>query len=577
MRKFSLSGLISLGLVGWAWGLDPATLVVQQAKIVTVDKDFRIVEAMALAGNRIVALGSQQEIRPWIGPGTEVLEMEGRMVLPGLIDSHVHAGNASMYEADHPIPAMESITDVLAYVRERAQVVPRGEWIALSQVFITRLQEQRYPTRRELDEAAPEHPVVFRTGPDASVNTLALQANGIDRAFAAKHPEHVQVDPQTGEPTGILRQSEKVLKAQPNSTARKLSPAEQDERLVQLLEDYNRWGITGAIDRNCSESGQAQYQRLLESGRLSVRMRLSRGLSPQDDMATIEKALDRFAADPLYVQPDPRLGIIGVKVFLDGGMLTGSAYFSEPWGVSQIYGINDPAYRGMRYIDQPRLEQLVRACVQRNLAFTAHSVGDGAVAALLEAYEAVDRELPVRKTHSTITHSNFMSDESIAKAARLGVAVDIQPAWLYLDARTLEAQLGLKRMRQFQPLKRLFEHGVVAGGGSDHMQRIDSLTSVNPYNPFLGMWVTVAREARGYAGSLYPDQALSRQEMLRFYTANNAQLMRAEEQLGSLEVGKLADFIVVDRDLLACPVEDIRHTQVLATYVDGKPLQPWRP
>jgi predicted amidohydrolase YtcJ len=170
-----------------------------------------------------------------------------------------------------------------------------------------------------------------------------------------------------------------------------------------------------------------------------------------------------------------------------------------------------------------------------------------------------------------------MSDESIAKAARLGVAVDIQPAWLYLDARTLEAQLGLKRMRQFQPLKRLFEHGVVAGGGSDHMQRIDSLTSVNPYNPFLGMWVTVAREARGYAGSLYPDQALSRQEMLRFYTANNAQLMRAEEQLGSLEVGKLADFIVVDRDLLACPVEDIRHTQVLATYVDGKPLQPWRP
>jgi predicted amidohydrolase YtcJ len=503
--------------------------------------------------------------------------MEGRMVLPGLIDSHVHAGNASMYEADHPIPAMESIADVLAYVRERAQVVPRGEWIALSQVFITRLQEQRYPTRRELDEAAPEHPVVFRTGPDASVNTLALQANGIDRAFAAKHPDHVQVDPQTGEPTGILRQSEKVFKAKPNSIAKKLSPAEQDERLVQLLEDYNRWGITGAIDRNCSESGQAQYQRLLESGRLSVRMRLSRGLSPQDDMATIEKALDEFAGDPLAVQPDSRLGIIGVKVFLDGGMLTGSAYFSEPWGVSQIYGINDPAYRGMRYIDQPRLEQLVKACVQRNLAFTAHSVGDGAVAALLEAYEAVDRELPVRHSRSTITHSNFMSDESIAKAARLGVAVDIQPAWLYLDARTLEAQLGLKRMRQFQPLKRLFEHGVVAGGGSDHMQRIDSLASVNPYNPFLGMWVTVARHPRGMAGSLYPDQALSRQQMLRFYTANNAQLMRAEEQVGSLEVGKLADFIVVDRDLLACPVEDIRHTQVLATYVDGKPVKPWRP
>ncbi|MFG0332926.1 MAG: amidohydrolase [Maioricimonas sp. JB049] len=570
-RLFCVAGIVSL-LAPAIAAAEPADLVLRSGKIVTVNAAFDIATAMAIHQGRIVAIGSDEQMNALIGGKTDVVDLEGKMVLPGLIDSHVHAGSASMYEADHEIPAMESIDDVLAYIRERTTVVPKGEWITLSQVFITRLREQRYPTRAELDAAAPDHPVAFRTGPDAAVNSLALQENGIDREFAASHPENVQVDPSTGKPTGLLRRAGSVLKTRTNSIRRKPTRAERDDRLAALLDDYNRSGITAAIDRNCSESGQAQYERLLADGRLNVRMRLSRGLSPNGDFAEIEQRLDRYAADPLFTDPDPRLGIIGVKVFLDGGMLTGSAYFSRPWGISRIYGIDDATYRGMRYIEDERLTMLVRACARRGLAFTAHSVGDAAVAALLKAYARVNEEIPIAATRSTVTHSNFMSPASIALAAQLGVGVDIQPAWLYLDTRTLATQFGNERMRQFQPLADLFEAGVKAGGGSDHMQRIGSLRSVNPYNPFLGMWVTLTRRARWYDGQLHPDQALSREQMISFYTINNAWLMRAEQEIGSLEKGKLADFIIVDRDLLTCPDDDIRDTRVLATYLAGKQL-----
>jgi len=547
-----------------------ADLVVRGGKIVTVDADFQIVDAMAIHDGRIVATGTAVEIESKIGPKTRIVELKGQMVLPGLIDSHVHPGNASTYEADHEIPQMDSIADVLDYVRGRAKVVPKGEWIHLSQVFITRLREQRYPTRAELDSAAPEHPVSFRTGPDGSTNSLGLKENGIDKAFAAKHPNNVMVDLATGEPTGLLRQASAVFKSKPDPSARKLTESDRDDRLVMLLEDYGRWGITGIIDRNCSDSARSQYGRLLKANRLQIRVRLSRSLSPQGDIAEIEQKLDAIASDPYFAKPDPRLGVIGVKVFEDGGMLTGSAFFNQPWGISTIYGIEDSRYRGMQYIDEQRVEELVRACVKRNLAFTAHCQGDAAVDTLVSAYEKVNQEIPVGPTRSTLTHSSFMSKEAIEGAAKVGIGVDLQPAWLFLDARTLVAQFGEQRLKYFIPLRSLFDAGVKAGGGSDHMQKIGSLRSVNPYNPFLGMWIAVTRKARWHDQPIHPEQALTREQMIRFYTINNAWMMRAEQEIGSLESGKRADFIIIDKDLLACSVDQIRETQVLSTWLDGK-------
>ena len=449
-------------------------------------------------------------------------------------------------------------------------MVPPGEWITISQVFITRLREQRFPNRNELDQAAHGHPVFFRTGPDGSANTLALEFNGIDKSFAAAHPDNVMVDPETKEPNGIIRNASAVIKTGGNSGTKKLSEAESDNLLVKLLRDYNRSGLTGVIDRNCGNPDQAQYQRLLRSEKLSVRVRLSRGLSPAGNLSDIKETLDKFAADPLFREPNPRLGIIGIKCFQDGGMLTGSAYFLRPWGISQIYGISDPAYRGMQYIDIARMEEMVRLCAERNLAFTAHCQGDAAVEALASVYAKVNRDISIQPTRSTITHSSFLNANAIDLAEQVGFGIDLQPAWLYLDGRTLVTHFGEERLKYFIPLRTLLEKGIVAGGGSDHMQKIGSLRSVNPYNPFLGMWVAATRKARWHEKPVRPEQALSREQMIRFYTINNAWLMRMENEIGSLEKGKRADFVVIDRDILNCAVDEIKETSVHSTWLDGE-------
>lgn len=557
--------------LGWlrpVRGAEPADLIVHSGRVVTVDKGFSIASAMAVSGSKIVAVGTTEEILKLRGDKTEVVDLQGKMVLPGLIDSHVHPGGASLHEFNHPIPAMESIADVLDYVRARTKVVPEGEWITLRQVFITRLKEQRYPSRKELDEAAPKHPVMFSTGPDASVNSLALKLNGIDREFRETGAGKIERD-ETGEPTGIIRTAGRYIKTQ-GSSGRSPTAAESDARLKLLFADYNRWGITGVIDRNCSAGGQEQYLRLRGAGELTVRVRMSRSLKVDQPIEKVVADLDKLAADPAFTTDDDLVRILGVKVFLDGGMLTGSAYMREPWGVSQIYGIDDNQYRGLLYIPPETLTPAVKACVERGLAFTAHSVGDGAVHALLNAYDEVNKTTPVGPTRSSLTHSNFMSREAVGMCARLQVPVDIQPAWLYLDTRTLVRQFGNDRLRYFQPLKSLFEAGAIAGGGSDHMQRIDAETSVNPYHPFLGMWVALTRQAKWFEGTLHPEEALSREQVIRFYTWNNAYLMKLEEKVGSLEPGKLADFVIVDTDLLTCPVEDVRKTTVLGTYLAGR-------
>jgi predicted amidohydrolase YtcJ len=546
-----------------------ADLILHHGKIVTVDKSFSIHQALAVKDGRILRVGTDAEVLQEKRPHTQLLDLGGKLVLPGLIDSHVHPGGASMIEFDHPIPDMESIGDVLAYVRDRAKALAEGEWIEVRQVFITRLREQRYPTRAELDEAAPKNPVIFSTGPDASLSTLALKASGIDKDFQVRDggPGFAEKDPKTGELTGILRGCTRYVKVQ--SSGRQPTEADRTDRLLQLFKDYNSVGLTAVLDRNCSGGDLERYRKLHDADRLPLRVAVSHSLNTIGAIEQVQERIRKVAQHPLC-KGDARLRVIGVKAFLDGGMLTGSAYLREPWGVSQIYSITDPTYRGTLFIPKDRLLPIVRTTAENGLQFTAHSVGDGAVHTLLEVYDELSKSMSLRPTRPCLTHSNFMSREAIATAARLGVVVDLQPAWLYLDTRTLVAQFGYERLRYFQPLRSLFEAGVTAGGGSDHMQKIGSLRSVNPYNPFLGMWVTITRRAKWYDGQLQPEEALSRGQALRFYTSNNAYLLFLENEIGSLEPGKRADMIVVDRDLLTCPVDAIKDAQCLRTYVDGK-------
>ncbi len=570
MRKSIPAILVGVGVLccGRSMLAAEPDLILHHGKIVTVDPRFSVHQAIAVTTDRITAVGDNDSILQLKGPATTIVDLQGKMVLPGLIDSHVHP-DAAMTEFDHPVPEMESIHDVLDYIGKRAETLKEGEWIQVSQVFITRLREQRYPTRAELDRVAPRHPVIFSTGPDASLNSLALKLSGIDKDFKVIDggAGFVEKDPQTGEPTGILRNCTRFVNAKP--TGKQPNEADHYQRTLQLFNDYNSVGITTVCDRNASPSAIARYKKMLDQGDLTVRVAVSHHIDTLGPIEEIKSRIREVAKNPLC-QPNPRLQIIGIKTFLDGGMLTGSAYMREPWGVSEMYAITDPTYRGVLFIPKERLRPIVETAVECGLQFTAHSVGDGAVHTLLEVYEEINRTRPIRKTRPCITHSNFMSREAVEKVAQLGVLVDIQPAWLYLDTRTLVKQFGYDRLRYFQPLRSIFESGGIAGGGSDHMQKIGSLRAINPYNPFLAMWTAITRKARGYDGRLHPEEALSREQAIRFYTGNNAYLLFLEDQIGSLEPGKFADFIVLDTDLLKCPEDQIKSAQVLETYFNGK-------
>lgn len=548
------------------------TLIFHHGKIVTVDKDFTVREAIAIDGEKIAAVGTTDEILKLRGAATKVVDLGGKMLLPGLMDSHSHATGACVTEFDHTIPDFQNIAEVLDYIRERVKLVKEGDWIGLSQVFITRLKEMRYPSRAELDEAAPKNPVIYRTGPDAALNSLALKLNNLDENTKPLEGGAglVEIDPQTGKPSGVIRNYAKFVTKSGSSKSKSPTNAEHAEKLVELLRDYNSVGITSIGDRDADSGGVKLWKQLKESGKLSVRVALSMHVPNFGPLDGSISAIRSVAEDPLFKEKDPMLRIIGTKTYLDGGMLTGSAYMLKPWGVSKLYGITDPNYRGTLFIPAERLLAMTRTANECGLQFTAHSVGDGAVTALLDAYEAVNKERPVRASRPCITHSNFMSKEAVERCAKLGVCVDIQPIWLYMDTRALVTQFGYDRLRYFQPLHSLFEAGAIAGGGSDHMQKVGSFRAINPYNPFLAMQTAITRKAKWYDGTLHTEEALTPRQAIEFYTRNNAYILGCEAWAGSLEAGKRADFIILDQDLLTCPPDNIVKTNVLATYLDGK-------
>jgi len=558
--------LSSVGMLSAA----PA-VILHHGRVVTVDQKFSIAEAVAFDDDgRISAVGTSEEVLKLKGQDTKTIDLAGKTVLPGLMDSHVHPG-AAMTEFDHEIPTMETIADVLAYIAGRVKASKPGELILVRQVFITRLEEKRYPTREELDQVAPENPVVFSTGPDSMLNSLALKLGGYHRDF--KVPEgsagKMEVDPVTGEPTGLQRSLGHNVKAP--TSVKSATSEDTYRRTVELFRAYNEVGLTTVADRDSSLARVAEYEKMLKRGDLTVRMRVSPGIPTMSLWPACAKAIDEVVKHP-RTQPDPMLQIIGTKAYLDGGMLTGSAWMLEPWGVSEAYGISDPDYRGVQKIAAERLRQLVEPVTAAGLQFTAHSVGDAAVQLLIDTYEEVNQKHSVRAARSSVTHCNFMHPDSIAKAARLGVCVDLQPIWLHMDGRTLTQHFGVERMARFQPLRACFDQGVVVGGGSDHMQKIGSFRSINPYNPWLGMWTAVTRKARKLDAPVHPENALTREEAIRLYTSNNAFLLKAETYSGSIEIGKLADLILLDRDPLTCPLDELPETRVLTTWLGGKVL-----
>ncbi len=330
-------------------------------------------------------------------------------------------------------------------------------------------------------------------------------------------------------------------------------------------------------DRSASAAALRIYRALRDRGELTVRVNATRVLSPPfGDRAALVKALNALAGYEAGGEPNGPSGVgdhwvrIGpLKVFLDGGMLNGTAYMREPWGVGPTYQITEPDYRGLLFVPPETLGVLAEEAARRGWQMTAHVAGEAGMDALLASYAQADRAVGIRGRRWLITHANFTSAENLRLCAALGVGADLQPAWLWKDTRTLLAVLGPRRMSWFHPYRKWLDAGLTIGGGSDHMIRLDAIKATNPWDPWLGIWVAVTRRAEG-AGVLNPDQKLSRIEALRFYTINNVRLHFEEHQKGSIETGKLADLILVDRDPLTCPEDDLKDTRVLWTMVGGK-------
>ena len=559
----ALVAALGSGLAGQR-AADPADLVVLDAKILTVDDGFRLAQAVAVRDGRFVAVGSTAEVRARIGATTRVIDGGGRTVIPGLIDSHVYALGVAAAEAVQPFHNLQSIGELQDWIRAAAKRAPPDTWIWTPRVYPPRLRERRFPTRQELDAAAAHHPVAVDGLYALSLNTLALHAAGVTRASADPPGGAIAKDAR-GEPTGLLRNVGAMLARFRPST----SPVPRLDMLERVHEQYVQTGITSVIERDATVEGYRAYEALQRAGRLQVRATVTLRIPHPEDAVQTEGFVTglplRFGSGDDWLKVGP------LKIFVDGGILLGTAFMREPYGpgAHDLYAIDDPAYRGALTLTPEQIRSAIAIGHSHGWQMVAHVTGDAGVDAVLDAFAAAQAQSPSPDRRDTLIHAYFVHADSAARAARLGVLVDTQPAWYYKDADALAAGLGRERLAHFIGLRTLRQAGVTVAINTDHMFGLDRDEALNPFNPFLTMYAATTR--RTQSGAIVSgDEAVSRQEALRMMTSAAARFSFDEKTRGSIEVGKLADFVVLDADILTCPPERLRAIRPEMTVIGGR-------
>ncbi len=541
----------------------PADTLYYNGKIVTMWSERPVVESMTVASGRVLEVGTTQVVGRKTGPRTRQINLHGRTVVPGLMDSHVHPINAALAESDGPIPTLRSFADVQRYVE--SQIQGREGLIHVPKVYSTRLVERRYPTRWEVDSYSGDRPVVLDNGYAAVLNSAAMQLAGI----SANSPDPANgklARDEDGNPSGLIAGARQLVA--PLLSGRAFTMEDRVRALAAMQKRYVSAGLTSVIDRSQAPSGMRAYQELWRDGRLKLRTSVTRAVNAERPLEEVLAEIESISHVTGFGTPMLRVGAL--KVFLDGGILLGTAYMREPYGENtQVYGFEDPHYRGELRIAPADLEAIMERAASLGWQVTAHATGGGSVDVLLDVYETIDQRIPIRDRRFTITHANFVSPEAIRRAKSLGVTLDMQPAWYHFDGPALSGVLGPERMATLQPYRALLDAGVVVAGGSDHMIKFDPQDSLNPYDPFLGMWMASTRIAAD--GSVHnPEQRVTREQALRMWTLNAAYLAFDDDVKGSLEPGKYADFAVLDRDILECSDDELKETQVLETVIGGR-------
>ena len=532
-----------------------ADLVMLNGRIVTVDPGFNVVEALAARDGRIAAVGSSADMEGLAGAGTEVIDLEGGMVLPGLIDSHIHmlGTGLAMFMLDCRTPPMGSIADIVAAVNERAGRAEAGEWIPGRGWDQSKLAEHRNPTRWDLDEAAPDKPVYLtRTcGHVAVMNSRALEVAGVDRDTPQPVGGTIVKDGD-GEPTGLLLERPAfwlVLKYIPEPDFhRKIKAIELASRA------FNEVGLTGVIEPGIGAEDMRAYQRALGEGGLTVRVNMM--LQGVEGDEAVEESVRRIREFPLDTGfGDDMLRFLGLKLLIDGGIGGRTALLREPYEW-------EPDNRGILVMPEERLQRLVDVGNGLGMTVGVHCAGGGAMDIVLRAFEETDRVRPIKGRRFSLIHAYQPSEENFEQCRRLGVAVASQPSFLHHLGDSFHENVGPERSMRLKPHRAWIDSGVVVAAGTD--------SPVTPYPPFVSLWAAIARRTEVEGITLGLEQGVTREEAIRMYTINGAYLSFEEEVKGSIEPGKLADLIVIDRDILTCPEDEIREIKVLRTILRGE-------
>jgi hypothetical protein len=533
-----------------------ADLVLRGGKILTVDKNFSITSALAIRGDRIIAVGEDVAMTPLIGPKTRIVELKGRTVIPGLHDSHMHTMNGGNNELAVSLAKARSIADVQAAFAARLATTQKGAWIiGGSGWHENQLAEGRLPVRQELDAVTPDNPVYLRRGGHvAVVNSLGLKLANITKDTPNPRNGVIVRDPKSGEPTGVL-----VERAAFNMVLNLVPPPSRDDRVKGLklfTSKLNKFGITATLEPGLTLDEIAAYMELWRQGAMTTRVRILQRVFGADDVLNLSAFLaPEFGDDWL------RVG--GFKYSADGGI--------EGAALRERYRIvegeqNDPDYFG-KLVTPPggraEFRQMLENAASRGWQFQVHNVGDAAIAHTVEVMEELAERYPLDKLRWVIVHIFLPSHDSLAKIKRLGLSTTVQDHPVSLGYNMLRFW-GEERAAKSIPVRSITALGIPTGGGTDG-PTVD-------WNPFKSLWWMTTRQVvvNNEQRQLGPDEAIGREAALRLYTMGSARVGFMEDKIGSLEPGKLADLAVLSDDYMSVKDDALLDLRSVMTTVGGK-------
>lgn len=543
-----------------------AELVITGGRVLTVNARDEVAEAIAVHGGRIVAVGRAADVDGLVGPRTEVVRLRGQTVVPGFIDPHNHFMLYGQWlkGVDAKWPANKRVDDILSRVRSKAATLPAGHWVVGFGVEDTALEERRFPTRDELDAAAPSHPVFLkhRSGHAAVANSLALAAARIDEASPAPAGGHMDRDPATGRLNGVLR--EKSATTLIEALLPKPTKDEMKEGVIAAGKLYASAGITSVHDAGADARPETYraYQEAVQEGGLKQRVYAMIWGWPGDHMY-----LDRDLGLRTGFG-DERLRLGPVKLFCDGSIQVFTCAFYEPY-LTLDTDSSRKHPRGVLTMTPNELNTMVLDAHERGFQVAIHAQGDYGIDVALNAIEYAMWKSPRPDPRHRIEHCQCVTDAGLARMKRLGVIGSFYPhhSWYWAD-RHISTFIGEERAVRMNPMKSAMRAGVVTVGHSDAPIAAigDPMFGAEP---LFGIWCAVNRTTR--AGKVIgPEERLTPLEGIRAFTINAAYASFEESIKGSIEPGKLADFAILDKDPCAAEPWAIRDIKVERTIIGGQ-------